>query len=101
MQRTLHKKFLQHYGFKLEGKSNLSTQHNNEFQLHIGGYNGKNNTQRWLQSKLQIENGQPILIFDLTKFVSETLNLQKSPLIMIPGIEAVKIANGFHQLVQP
>lgn len=87
--------------FKLEGKSNLSTQHNKEFQLHIGGYNGKNNTQRWLQSKLQIENGQPILIFDLTKFVSETLNLQKSPLIMIPGIEAVKIANGFHQLVQP
>jgi hypothetical protein len=87
--------------FKLEGKSNLSKERNNEFQLHIGGYSLRNNTQRWLETNLQIEEGKPKLIFDLTNFVVETVNLQKSSMIMIPGIEAVKIANGFHQLVKP
>ena len=86
---------------KLEGKSNLSIQRNNEFQLHIGGYNLKNNTQRWLETKLKIVNGKPELVFDLTKFAVETLNFQKSPMIMIPGIEAIQIANGFHKLVHP
>lgn len=86
---------------KLEGKSNLSIQRNNEFQLHIGGYSLKNNTQRWLETKLKIVDGKPNLIFDLTKFVLETVNFQKSPMIMIPGIEAVQIANGFHKLVHP
>ena len=87
--------------FKMEGKSNLSKERNNEFQLHIGGYSLKNNTQRWLETKLKIVNGKPELVFDLTKFAVETLNFQKSPMIMIPGIEAIQIANGFHQLVHP
>jgi hypothetical protein len=87
--------------FKIEGKSNLSKQRNQEFQLHIGGYSLKNNTQRWLESKLQIEEGKPKLILDLTEFVLEILNLQQSPMIMIPGLEAVKIADGFLQLVKP
>lgn len=86
--------------FKMEGKSNLSKYRNNEFQLHIGGYVGKNNTQRWLEPKIQLEDGKPKLIFDLTKFAVETVNLRESPMIMIPGVEAVNIANGFHQLVK-
>ncbi len=85
--------------FKIEGKSNLSSHRSNDFQLHIGGYEGKNNTQRWIQTNIELINEKPTLLFDFTKFLNETLNLQETPLIMIPGNEAVRIANEFQNLV--
>lgn len=84
--------------FKLEGKSNLVPSSKNEFQYHIGGYSGKFETQRWISAPIKLKNLKPIVQLDLADFVREILNLKEKPLLMIPGKDAVFIADGYNKM---
>jgi hypothetical protein len=84
--------------FKLEGKSNLCPSSKMEFQYHIGGYSGKYATQRWLSSEIRIINQEPIIEIDIADFFREIVNLKDKPMIMIPGKDAVFIADGYNRL---
>lgn len=83
---------------KLEGKSNLCHSSKQEFQFHIGGYAGKFQTQRWISAHIKLKNSIPIVQIDLADFVREVLNLREKSLIMIPGKDAVFIADGFNRM---
>ena len=84
--------------FKLEGKSNMVPTINKEFQYHIGGYSGRNATQKWLSSKITIKNDQPIIVVDLASFFREIVPVKDKSTIMIPGKDAVLIADGYNRL---
>ena len=84
--------------FKLEGKSNLCFSKNQEFQYHIGGYSGKFSTQRWLNSKIILKDKIPSLEIDVADYFREVVNLNEKPLIMIPGKEAVFMADNYYRL---
>jgi hypothetical protein len=84
--------------FKLEGKSNMVPAINKEFQYHIGGYSGRNATQKWLSSKITMKNDQPLIVVDLASFFREIVPLKDKSTIMIPGKDAVLIADGYNRL---
>jgi hypothetical protein len=84
--------------FKLEGKSNVVPGSKNEFQYHIGGYSGKFSTQRWISAPIKLKYSIPIVQIDLADFVREILNLKEKPLLMIPGKDAVFIADGYNKM---
>jgi hypothetical protein len=84
--------------FKLEGKSNLVPSSKNEFQYHIGGYSGKFETQRWISAPIKLKNLKPIVQLELADFIREILNLKEKPLLMIPGKDAVFIADGYNKM---
>ena len=84
--------------FKLEGKSNMVPARNKEFQYHIGGYSGRNSTQKWLSSKITLKNDQPLIVVDLASFFREIVPLKDKSTIMIPGKDAVLIADGYNRL---
>lgn len=73
--------------FKLEGKSNLCKTRNNEFQFHLGGYSGEDNTLQTIN--LTTQNKDVItLLFDVKKFI-ETINFSQINHIMSPSKNAV------------
>lgn len=84
--------------FKLEGKSNLVPGSKKEFQYHIGGYSGKFETQRWISAPINLKNFKPIVKLELADFVREILNLKEKSLLMIPGKDAVFIADGYNRM---
>ncbi|WP_395062854.1 MbnP family protein [Flavobacterium sp.] len=76
---------------KIEGKSNSCKTRKNAFQFHIGGYLTPNYAMRKIKinsnSKKQID-----LVMDLSKLFEE-INLSETNSIMIPGKDAMRIAD--------
>ncbi len=77
--------------FKLEGNSPVCKTHKNEFSFHVGGYLHPDYSMRTLV--LPVKNSTEIKI-DFARFF-EKVDLAKSNSIMIPGKEAMKIADEF------
>ena len=76
---------------KIEGKSSSCKTRNNEFQFHIGGYLSPYCTLR--KSEIPIISKNKVnLIIDLAKLFSE-IHLKETNSVMIPGNEAMKIAD--------
>jgi hypothetical protein len=76
--------------FKIEGKSNLCTTRNHEFQFHLGGYQYPYNTLQTVI--LNAEEKEIINItFDI-KTLLNSINLTSQNHIMSPGAEAVQLS---------
>jgi hypothetical protein len=83
--------------FKLEGKCGLCNTRNNEFQLHIGGYQTPFNSLQKI--KLNVKENKLINIFiDVEAFLNE-INLEKNCSIMSPSLQSVKLSHQFEKLV--
>ena len=80
---------------KIEGKSNSCKTRNNKFQFHIGGYLAPYYAIRKIEipiEKFQTPNNELIIQVDLAKLFNE-IQLSQTNTIMIPGKEAMKIAD--------
>lgn len=80
---------------KIEGKSNSCKTRKNAFQFHIGGYLEPNYAMRTiviLMDKYPISNNEITITMDLSKLFDE-IQLSQTNSIMIPGEEALKIAD--------
>ena len=80
---------------KIEGKSNSCKTRNNKFQFHIGGYLEPYYAIREIEipiEKFQIPNNELIIQVDLAK-IFNIIKLNETNTIMIPGNEAIKIAD--------
>ncbi len=78
---------------KIEGKSPSCKTHGNEFQFHIGGYLQPYYSMREMQFDLNKKADTDINIgIDLNRFFS-SLKLKESNSVMIPGSEAMKLAD--------
>lgn len=80
---------------KIEGKSSSCNTRKNEFHFHIGGYLPPYNALRKIEiliQKIQIPNNEINLVIDLEKLFSE-IQLKETNSIMIPGKEAMRIAD--------
>ncbi len=75
---------------KIEGKSSSCITRKNEFQFHIGGYIKPNYAMRTIE--LKVNKNDLILNLDLEKLFSE-ISLKETNSIMIPGENAIKMAN--------
>lgn len=83
--------------FKLEGKCGVCNTRNNEFQLHIGGYQTPFNSLQKI--KLNVKEGKLVNIFiDVEAFLNE-INLEKNCSIMSPSLQSVKLSHQFEKLV--
>jgi len=51
-----------------------------------------------LSSKIRIINQEPIIEVDIANFFRENVNLKDKPMIMIPGKDAVFIADAYNSL---
>lgn len=71
---------------KLEGKSNVSTQVNNKFEYHIGGFSGPNNVLRLVTLTLPTTT---LLNKDSTTEIVIAANIQK----WFNGVNNLRIAN--------
>lgn len=76
---------------KIEGKSNSCKTRKNAFQFHIGGYLKPNYALRKINIICNKKN-QIDLVMDLSKLFEE-IQLSQTNSIMIPGKEAMKIAD--------
>lgn len=86
--------------FKIEGKSSSCASRKNKFQFHIGGYLDPNYALRSVVipvQNIQFTNHGLNLIMDLGKLFSE-IKLKETNSIMIPGKEAMKMADLSTQL---
>lgn len=82
---------------KLEGRSKSSTAVHNEFEFHIGGYLSPNKTLRKVHLSCNAEgnnNGNILLLAD-TESWFRNLKLSETSSIVIPGKEAVKMADSY------
>lgn len=80
---------------KIEGKSKSCETRNNKFHFHVGGYLSPNYAIRAIEIPIknsQIQNNSLQLKVDLAKIFDE-IELNKTNSIMIPGKEAMKIAD--------
>lgn len=78
---------------KIEGKSNSCKTRKNAFHFHIGGYLNPNYALRKVNIKYNnYEKNQINLVMDLSKLFEE-IKLSDTNAIMIPGKEAMKIAD--------
>lgn len=94
---------------KIEGKSSSCKTRKNAFQFHIGGYLSTNYAMRNVNNNVNINvnininrndninfyenlNGEILLKVNLYKLF-ETINLEENNSIMIPGKEAMKMAD--------
>ena len=84
---------------KIEGKSSSCKTRKNAFQFHIGGYLSPNYAMRNVNNSINNNinfyenlNGEILLKVDLSKLF-ETINLAENNSIMIPGKEAMKMAD--------
>ncbi|WP_432671304.1 MbnP family protein [Flavobacterium sp. SM2513] len=79
--------------FKIEGKSTSCLTRKNKFHFHIGGYLKSYEALRTVTLKCSIKEQNKVnLILDLGKLFSE-ISLKETNTIMIPGKEAVKMAD--------
>lgn len=81
--------------FKIEGKSPSCKTRKNKFQFHVGGYLQPYYSMKSIEIpiiKSQIPNNKINLVLDLGKLFSE-IALKETNTIMIPGKEAMKIAD--------
>lgn len=81
--------------FKIEGKSPSCKTRKNKFQFHVGGYLKPYYSMKSIEIpiiKSQIPNNIINLVLDLGKLFSE-ISLKETNTIMIPGKEAIKIAD--------
>lgn len=76
---------------KIEGKSNSCKTRKNVFQFHIGGYLNPNYALRKININCNNKN-QIDLVMDISKLFEE-IQLSQTNSIMIPGKEAMKIAD--------
>ena len=78
---------------KIEGKSSSCKNRKNEFQFHIGGYLQPYYSMRKLEFNFNDNsNGNVNIGIDLNDFFSN-INLSQTNSIMIPGKEAMRLAN--------
>lgn len=80
---------------KIEGKSKSCKTRNNQFNFHIGGYLIPNYALRNIVLKLNENtnaNTELLMKVDLSKLFN-SIDLSKNNSVMIPGNEAMKIAN--------
>jgi hypothetical protein len=78
---------------KIEGKSPSCKTHKNEFQFHIGGYLQPYYAMRQMEFELDKKDHEDITIgIDLYALLSN-LELKDTNSVMIPGKEAMKLAN--------
>ncbi|MGC4039377.1 MAG: hypothetical protein QM710_00885 [Flavobacterium sp.] len=80
---------------KVEGKSKSCKTRKNEFSFHIGGYLEPYYSMRRIEipiQKPQATDNQIDIAIDLGRFFSE-VNLTKNNSVMIPGTEAMKLAD--------
>lgn len=78
---------------KIEGKSSSCKTRNNEFQFHIGGYLQPYYAMREMKFNWDKKADDDIYIgIDLERFFSN-IELKETNSIMIPGKEAMKLAN--------
>ncbi len=78
---------------KIEGKSLSCKTRKNEFQFHLGGYLPPYSAIRNINFERNIKDNQDIIIgIDLNRFFSN-FKLRESNSIMIPGAEAMKLAD--------
>uniref|UniRef100_UPI004048EECA MbnP family protein n=1 Tax=Flavobacterium sp. TaxID=239 RepID=UPI004048EECA len=83
---------------KIEGKSNSCKTRKNKFHFHIGGYLEPNYAMRTIQINCNGNSkNQLILEMDLGKLFSE-ISLKETNSIMIPGAEAMKIADLYSKI---
>tara|TARA_R110000850_G_scaffold18580_4_gene56961 strand:+ start:94246 stop:94950 length:705 start_codon:yes stop_codon:yes gene_type:complete len=81
--------------FKIEGQSPSCKTRKNKFQFHVGGYLEPYYSMKSIEIpiiKSQIPNNKINLVLDLGKLFSE-ISLKETNTIMIPGKEAMKIAD--------
>lgn len=79
--------------FKIEGKSMSCLTRKNKFHFHIGGYLKPYEALRTVTLKCSIKEQNKVnLILDLGKLFSQ-ISLKETNTIMIPGEEAVKMAD--------
>ncbi len=87
--------------FKLEGKSNVCATRNHEYSFHIGGYAGRDKAVQHVV--LKVQQGSTIDIsVNIDQFLAG-IDLSKQNSVMIPGPEAVSLAErfaGIFQIVQ-
>lgn len=80
---------------KIEGQSPSCKTRKNKFQFHVGGYLEPYYSMKSIEIpiiKSQIPNNKINLVLDLGKLFSE-ISLKETNTIMIPGKEAIKIAD--------
>jgi hypothetical protein len=78
---------------KIEGTSKSCATRNNKFHFHVGGYIQPNNAMRTINIKYNSNYKNQInLVMDLGKLFSE-IHLKETNTIMIPGKEAMKMAD--------
>jgi hypothetical protein len=78
---------------KIEGKSNSCKTRNNKFQFHIGGYLKPNYAMREIEIPInKFQEPKLKLIMDFDKLF-ELIDLKSSNSIMIPGKNAMQIAD--------
>lgn len=76
--------------FKLEGKHESTKILNQEFQYHIGGYNGENNSLQTIE--LQVKNDAKIsLALDIAHILDQT-DMSEINHIMSPGLHSVQFS---------
>jgi hypothetical protein len=79
--------------FKIEGQSPSCKTRKNKFQFHVGGYLEPYYAMRNVNINFNDNNKNHVnLVMDLGKLFSE-ISLKETNTIMIPGKEAMKIAN--------
>ena len=86
--------------FKIEGKSSSCKTLKNKFQFHIGGYLSPNYALRKVQLKPSdqlVENNTLMIQFDVAKLFNQ-IDLATTNSVMIPGNEALKIADKVSKL---
>ena len=78
---------------KIEGTSNSCVTRKNQFQFHIGGYKKPNYAMRKIKliANQNTKNEVSVTV-DLAKLFNE-IDLKQNNSIMIPGKEALKIAD--------
>jgi hypothetical protein len=77
--------------FKIEGYSSSCDTRKNKFQFHIGGYQSPYNALQSVQLPIEQNSNPLILKVDLAPFFNQ-INLKKENSIMIPGMDALRLA---------
>lgn len=76
--------------FKLEGKSNVCTTRNNEFQFHLGGYQSPYNAMQTIV--LDVNGNKKINVLLNIEEILKVVDLKNRNHIMSPCTEAVKLS---------
>ncbi|WP_276133481.1 MbnP family protein [Polluticoccus soli] len=91
---------------KMEGSSNASTTSTKTFKYHTGGFKGENNVLRTVQLDFPVPisvkgemSGDVAIKADLLKwFGPETISIATVNTVMMPGADAVKLANNYSKM---